>query len=62
MTTTRTPRAAPTVTPTPRQAEFDSFVRAMSNGTLPHTYAFYPDGSPVDPQSPRQMQQPPTWP
>jgi hypothetical protein len=56
------PRAAPTSTPTPRQAEFDSFVTAMVAGTLPRRYALAPDGSLVDPQSYDPTQPPATWP
>ncbi len=59
-----TPRTAPTITPTPTQAENDAFATQLAAGTLPHPpWVHKADGSPIDPQSfdptPPGM---PTWP
>lgn len=59
---TPTPRAAPTITPTPTQHENDQFALALAAGTLPHSWTHAQDGSPIDPQSPDPTPKIPTWP
>jgi|SoimicmetaTmtLMB_FD_contig_31_18124348_length_499_multi_2_in_0_out_0_2 hypothetical protein len=61
-TTPTTPKTPTPSTPTPTQHENDQFRLAVSNGTLPHDYAFAPDGSPVHPEAIDPTQPPPTWP